>query len=131
MPIPNKKAVSVVIALNKLERKFGKLFKKIFKTITVDNGVEFSDYKGIEKSIYGNNKKRTAVYYCHPYSSYERGTNERLNREIRRKLPKGTNFNKVSDKEVKAVENWVNEYPKAVLGYATANEVFEKYVSAL
>ncbi len=131
MPIPNKKAVSVVIALNKLEKKYGKLFKTIFKTITVDNGVEFSDYKGIEKSIYGNNKKRTAVYYCHPYSSYERGTNERLNREIRRKLPKGTNFKKVSDKEVKAVENWVNEYPKAVLGYATANEVFEKHVSAL
>ena len=131
IPIPNKKAVSVVNALNKLERKFGKLFKKIFKTITVDNGVEFSDFDGIEKSIYGKNKKRTTVYYCHPYSSYERGTNERLNREIRRKLPKGTNFNKVSDKEIKAVEDWVNNYPKAVLGYATANEVFEKYVSAL
>ncbi|HBN12731.1 MAG TPA: IS30 family transposase, partial [Clostridiales bacterium] len=130
IPIPNKKAVSVVTALNKLERKYGKLFKRIFKTITVDNGVEFSDSEGIEKSIYGN-KKRTTVYYCHPYSSYERGTNERLNREIRRKLPKGTNFNKVSDKEVKAVEDWVNNYPKAVLGYATANEVFEKYISAL
>jgi len=130
IPISNKKTVSVVNALNKLERKYGKLFKNIFKTITVDNGVEFSDFEGLEKSIYGN-KKRTTVYYCHPYSSYERGTNERLNREIRRKLPKGTNFNKVSDKEIKAVEDWVNNYPKAVLGYATANEVFEKYISAL
>lgn len=131
LPIPNKQAVSVVTALNRIERKYGKLFKQIFKTITIDNGVEFSDYNGLEKSIYGKNKKRTTVYYCHPYSSYERGTNERLNREIRRKLPKGTNFNRISDKEVQAVEDWVNAYPKAVLGYATANEVFEKHISTL
>lgn len=128
--MPNKQTVSVVTALNKLERKYGKLFSKIFKTITIDNGVEFSDYVGLEKSIYGN-KKRTTVYYCHPYSSYERGTNERLNREIRRKLPKGTDFSKVTSATVQSVENWVNAYPKAVLGYATAAEVFDRYVSAL
>lgn len=106
------------------------MFSRIFKTITMDNGVEFADSKGIEKSIYGN-KKRTTVYYCHPYTSCERGTNERLNREIRRKLPKGTDFSKVTNKTVQAVEDWVNAYPRAVLGYATSSETFEKYVTAL
>lgn len=72
--IPNKKAESVVKALNTLEYKYGKLFSKIFKSITVDNGVEFSDYEGLERSIYSRNKKRTTVYYCHPYTSCERGT---------------------------------------------------------
>ena len=48
----------------------GKSFKKIFKTITVDNGSEFADFKGLEKSSYGHGK-RTSVYYCHPYTSYE------------------------------------------------------------
>lgn len=128
--IPNKQTVSVVKALNGLERKYGEMFSKIFKTITIDNGVEFSDFNGLEKSIYSK-KKRTAVYYCHPYSSYERGTNERLNREIRRKLPKGTDFSKISATTVQAVEDWVNSYPRAVLDYATANEVFEKYISVL
>lgn len=54
----NQKASSVIFCLNVLERKYGALFKKVFKTITVDNGSEFSDYKGIEKSIFGKNSKR-------------------------------------------------------------------------
>lgn len=131
MPIPNKQAVTVVNALNTLERKYGKLFKQVFKSITVDNGVEFSDFKGLEHSIYGKDKKRTTVYYCHPYTSCERGTNERLNREIRRKLPKGTNFSHIPKSTVQAVEDWINSYPRAVLGYATASELFEKYLSEI
>lgn len=97
----NQKASSVIFCLNVLERKYGALFKKVFKTITVDNGSEFSDYKGIEKSIFGKNNKRTLVYYCHPYCSSERGTNERLNREIRKLVPKGTSLSKFSESDVK------------------------------
>ena len=115
-------SASVVSALNTLEKKFGKLFPKIFKTITVDNGVEFSDCVGLETSIYGG--QRTKVYYCHPYSSYERGTNERLNREIRRKIPKGSDLTKYSEKEIQAIEDWMNDYPRQVLGFATPNELF-------
>ena len=127
----NQKASSVIFCLNVLERRYGALFKKVFKTITVDNGREFSDYKGIEKSIFGRNSKRTLVYYCHPYCSSERGTNERLNREIRKLVPKGTSLSKFSESDVKKIEDWVNNYPREVLGYATSQEMFNKQLQAL
>lgn len=127
--IPDKTTVSVVTALNTIERKYGKMFRKIFKTITVDNGGEFSDCQGMEKSIYKG--QRTKVYYCHPYSSYERGTNERLNREIRRKIPKGSDITKYSHKEIQAVEDWLNNYPRQVLGFATPNELFNACLASI
>lgn len=131
-PMKNQKADSVIQCLNVLERRFGKLFTKVFKTITVDNGSEFANFAGMEKSSYGKGKrKRVSIYYCHPYSSYERGTNERINREIRRKLPKGTNFSKFSAKEIQAVEDWLNNYPRGILGYATSQELFDKEVANL
>ena len=95
--MPDKTAASVVKALNRLERKYGRRFPQVFKSITVDNGSEFADCAGIEKSIFGRGKRqRTTVYYCHPYSAYERGTNENINKMIRRFLPKGTDFRQVS-----------------------------------
>lgn len=126
----NQKAISVVKCLNSLERKFGKRFKQVFKTITVDNGSEFSDYKSMEKSIYGKNT-RTSIYYCHPYCSSERGTNERLNREIRRLIPKGSDLSRYSLEDIKKVETWVNNYPREVLGYATSEELFNIYMQAI
>ena len=126
--LPNKTSDSVVRCLNSLERRYGKLFPKIFKTITVDNGAEFSDYYSMERSRY-TNKKRTTVYYCHPYCSSERGTNERLNREIRRKFPKGTDFTSVSSCRVAEVEQWLNTYPRGILGYDTPENVFNSYLS--
>lgn len=128
--MPNQKAESVVKCLNRLERRFGKRFKQIFKTITVDNGSEFADFVGMEKSIYGKGK-RTSVYYCHPYCSCERGTNERLNREIRRLVPKGSDLSKYTDAEVQKVEDWVNNYPREVLGFATSREMFDKHLLAI
>lgn len=129
MRIPNKKTATVVDCVDKLEKQYGQLFSKLFKSITVDNGVEFSDFAGLEKSIYGG--KRTNVYYCHPYTSCERGTNERLNRDIRRKFPKGTDFTDVSDKEVKAVEIWLNKYPREIFGFSTAAEKFNEQLSVI
>ena len=125
----NQKANSVIKCLNILERKFGKLFRKVFKSITMDNGSEFADWKGIEQSIYRG--KRTTTYYCHPYCSCERGTNERLNREIRRLVPKGTALSKYSVEDVQQIENWLNNYPRSILNYATANELFNKQLQQL
>lgn len=127
--MPDHKAATVVRYLNKLEKRYGKNFRKLFKSITVDNGVEFSDFEGLEKSIYGG--KRTCVYYCHPYTSCERGSNERLNREIRRLIPKGTDLSTISDKRIKAVETWVNAYPREIFGYATSAEMFNTYIQAI
>ena len=129
MRMPNHKTATVVHYLNKLERRFGAKFRRVFKSITVDNGSEFSDFAGLEKSIYGG--KRTSVYYCHPYTSCERGSNERLNREIRRLLPKGTDFTKYSDKQIQRVQDWVNAYPREIFGYATSAEKFAEQLAIL
>ena len=120
----NQKSASVLNCINSLERKFGKKFKQVFKSITVDNGSEFLDFQALEKSIYGRNSKRTQLYYCHAYCSCERGTNERINREIRRLVPKGTNLATYSNADVQRIENWVNNYPRKVLGFATSQELF-------
>ena len=50
---------------------------------------------------------------------------------IRRKFPKGTNFDKVSQKEVKAVEQWLNNYPRKSLGWKSASEVFQQLIEAI
>ena len=116
-------AGSVVAALDRLERRYGTLFYKIFQTITVDNGSEFADVEGLERSC-RRKGKRTTVFYCHPYSSYERGTNENINRMIRRWFPKGTDFGQVPKKAIQAVEDWLNAYPREILGFRSADEVF-------
>lgn len=128
-PISTMNTDNVVRSLNVLEKRFGKRFPQVFKSITVDNGTEFSDCVRMEKSIYGN-KKRTQLYYCHPYSSYERGTNERMNREIRRQFPKGTDFSTVSDDQITALELWLNDYPRKILDFSTPNELFLHCISA-
>lgn len=128
--MPDRTAKSTVLALNRLERRFGAKFRKIFKSITVDNGTEFSDLKGMKKSILYSGL-RTKFYYCHPYSSWERGSNENLNRMIRRKFPKGTSFADVTRKQVQNVEDWMNNYPRKVLGYLTAEMAYQTCVAAL
>lgn len=114
--LKSRKSSCVVHSLNMLERKLGnRKFKEKFKTITCDNGVEFLDSVGIEKSRYTKGN-RTVIYYCHPYSSWERGTNENINRMIRRFFPKGFNFDEVSTKQVAMVQDWINNYPRKILG---------------
>jgi len=122
--IKDGKAETVVKALDRLERAYGAAFYDVFKTITVDNGSEFADFEGIERSARRKNAKRTTVYYCHAYSSCERGTNENINRMIRRRFPKGTDFDSVTAAEVKRVELWINNYPREILGFLSASEMF-------
>ena len=81
MLLEDHTAASVVKAINRLERRFGKLFYKLFKSITVDNGCEFQDFEGIE-AAHRRKGKRTVVFFCHPYSAFERGSNENMNRLI-------------------------------------------------
>ena len=127
--LPNRKMATIVGALDKLERRYGRKFRQLFKSITVDNGSEFSDFAGLERSVYGG--RRTAVYYCHPYTSCERGTNERLNRDIRRHFPKKSDFSKCTDRQVQAVEDWLNAYPREIFGFATPAELYAREFAAL
>lgn len=98
-------AASAVRSLDRLERKMGSpAFRSVFQSITVDNGSEFADAAGMEQSCRSQGQ-RTKVYYCHPYSSWERGTNENTNGLIRRWFPKGTDFTKVTTQEIQKVED--------------------------
>lgn len=125
--LPAYTSEAVVKALDTLENKWGlENFKKVFKTITVDNGNEFADVNGMERSVINPKCKRTQLYYCHPYSSWERGTNEVTNKMIRRKIPKGTNFDNKTDAEIKEIENWINTYPRRIHNYKSASELFKK-----
>ena len=120
--IKGKNNEYVVKAINGLERKYGKIFYNKFKTITFDNGVEFMDYKGMEQSCIRKGK-RTQVYYAHPYCSGERGTNENNNRMIRRWIPKGTTIDNISREFIKEIENWINNYPRAMFDYKSSNMI--------
>lgn len=121
----------VVQALNKLERKLKSNFNIIFKSITVDNGTEFSDYDGMVNSVYKRKGKRLKIYYCHPYSSFERGSNENQNRYIRRWFPKGMSFDHTNEKMINKVETWMNNYPRPMFNYATPIELFHKELQAI
>lgn len=128
--LPAKTAANVVCALDGIEKKLGsEMFAKIFQTITVDNGSEFADYLGMERSI--GSGKRTKIYYCHPYSSYERGSNENLNKMIRRWYPKGVSFANSTDADIARVENWMNNYPRGIFGYDTSAERYKKEINRL
>lgn len=124
--LSDQKAQSVVDALDRLERKWGDMFPKVFRSITVDNGVEFSDYKGIERSAISPGEQRTFVFYCHPYSSWERGSNENQNKLIRRHIPKGEDFDEKQDRDIEYIENWINTYPRGIFGFRTSQELFKE-----
>lgn len=116
-------ASAVVDKIDLLEKQYGGKFRTVFKTITVDNGTEFSYAKQLERSLLSEGK-RTDLYYCHPYSSWERGTNEVTNKLIRRMYPKGTNFDSVTDQDIEALQNWINDYPRELFDFHTAAEMF-------
>lgn len=129
--LPDHTDEAVVAALDRLERKWGDMFRQVFKTITVDNGSEFADVEGLERSALVEGEKRTHLYYCHPYSSWERGTNEVTNKMVRRKVPKGTNFDDKTDEEIEEIEGWINNYPRRIHDYHTAAERFDEEIAKL
>jgi IS30 family transposase len=113
-------------AIDGLEARYEVGFKTKFKSITFDNGVEFLGWKSLEISLLEPKERRTVIYFAHSYSSWERGTNENQNRMIRRFVPKGTDIADFSDEDIQWIEDWMNNYPRKILGYKTAKQVAEK-----
>lgn len=91
-------------------------FNKVFKSITTDNGTEFSDFLNIIKDT------KTNIYFCHPYCSGEKGTNERNNEIIRYFIPKGDLLEKYSFENINNIVDWMNNYPRKSLNYQTPLE---------
>jgi transposase, IS30 family len=119
---------AIKAAVDGLEAKYGDNFKVKFKSITFDNGVEFLGWQSLEISILDSTKRRTIIYFAHAYSSWERGTNENQNRMIRRFIPKGKNIASVSNEAIERIEYWINNYPRKILGYKTAEQMRQEYL---
>ena len=125
--IAGKKAEYVAQALDMIEKKYKKIFYEKFKKITFDNGGEFRNWKSLEKSYDKRRKKpRIQVYYAHPYCSGERGSNENANRLIRRFIPKGIDITQISEEFIQYIENWINNYPRAMFKYKSTNEILSE-----
>ena len=116
--VKNRTQKEVIAAIRRVRRRVGGNFDDVFKTITADNGSEFLDSEAIKKAA-----KCDEVYYAHPYSSWERGSNENGNRILRRFVPKGTDIGKLTKKELQRIEDWVNHYPRKMFGYKSANQI--------
>lgn len=119
VPIKNRNAEVVAKAFAKVIKRLPKEMKL---TLTYDQGREMAQHKLFTK-ITG-----VKVYFAHPRSPWERGTNENTNGLIRQYFPKGTDFTKVSRYEVKRAQDRLNGRPRKTLGYLTPYEVFNKLI---
>ncbi len=122
--LPDGTQKSVLKALARIERSVGApAFRKMFKSVTADNGPEFLDVEAMERSTLGR-RRRTRLFYAHPYASWERGSNENANRMIRRFIAKGRDIADFSHKKIRWIEELINGYPRKILQFQTAEERF-------
>ena len=99
-------------------KAFWRVPKVMRKTLTVDNGKEFSLFKQLEE------KTGLTIYFADPYAAWQRGLNENTNGLLRQYFPKGMNFRKVTDKNLALAVKKLNHRPRKCLGYQTPHEVY-------
>ena len=121
--LQSKTAREVLRVLQELRQEFGEDFRKIFKAITCDNGCEFAAAREMEQFV--------PVYYCHPYSSWERGTNENQNKLIRRFCKKGKSMARVTADHAEYITLWMNNYPRRLLGWKRPADLMAAECAAL
>ena len=92
-------------------------FSDALKTMTYDNGKEFALHEDIAKQLGANG------YFAHPYHSWERGCNENTNGLIRQYAPKGSSFDNLTDEDVRAMMDKLNDRPRKCLKFKTPNQV--------
>jgi IS30 family transposase len=117
VPLKNRTAFEVRKAF---VRELKKIPTQMRLTLTYDQGREMAEHQILTKQT------KMQVYFAHPASPWERGTNENTNGLIRQYFPKGTDFSKISRREIKWAQNRLNGRPRKVLGYQTPYEVFNK-----
>lgn len=117
IPLKSKSSEHVVEAF---AQRLNALPKALRKSLTYDNGVEFTKHKRFTELT------DMPVYFAHPYSSWERGTNENTNGLIRRVYSKKTDFRHVTKTQWKQMEYLLNNRPRKVLAYRTPNEVLRR-----
>lgn len=110
--------VTASIVAETISEKFKRIPKRKRRSITYDNGTEFSSFETIEK------KTKATVYFANPYHSWERGTNENTNGLIRQFFPKRSSFTTVTQDDVEKVAKLLNRRPRKRHCYLTPNEMF-------
>lgn len=100
--------------------EFKQLPEGLRKTLTYDQGREMAQHKIFTEETNMN------VYFAHPKSPWERGTNENTNGLLRQYFPKGTDFNKISKNQLKEVQDEFNDRPRKILGWYTPHEKFSE-----
>ena len=115
--LKGKTSEEVVNKIKKIKNIIKNNLCDIIKSISTDNGSEFSSWKEIQNIL------NTTVYFCHPYASFEKGTNEKHNGIIRYFIPKGKLIENYSNKEINDIANWMNNYPRKIFGYKTPTEM--------
>lgn len=93
-------------------------YRRHVRTITADNGTEFAHHKTIARKLGAD------FYFCHPYSAWERGLGEYTNRLVRQYIPKGTDFTRLNDKQIKDIQYKINLRPRKKLGFDNPKRVF-------
>ena len=124
MQVPSKTKAAIQAAMQTLHAEYGEHFQNVFKSITVDNGPEFEDFS--QAAQWG-----TAIYFAHPYSSWERPVNERHNGLLRGFIPKGVSIEKYSPEQVLAFADEMNGRPRRRLGYQTPEELFDAFLDVV
>lgn len=126
--VERKSRYTLIIKLNSRKAdEIAKMFSlklnqlnNIFKkSLTYDNGIEMAKHEKITQNT------GMKIYFAHPYSSWERGTNENTNGLIRRYLPKGTDFNQIDEKSLMLIQEKLNNRPRKIIGYKTPKEIMD------
>lgn len=120
VPLKTRKAIEVRKAF---ARELKKIPQQVRLSLTHDNGLEMSQHKLFSKQT------KMIVYFAHPYSSWERGTNENTNGLIRDFYPKNTDFNTLSRYKIKKVQDLLNERPRKILNGKSPQEAMEEILS--
>ena len=115
--MPNREASTMRKTINKA---MCKLLSRLRRSITYDNGTENVEHQLVNKVL------GTRSYFCRPYTSQDKGTVENRAGLVRRHFPKKTDFAKLSQSKVKAVERWLNHRPMKCLGFLTPAEVLRR-----
>jgi transposase, IS30 family len=119
--LPSKEAEETE---NAIADSIESLPRELWKTITRDNGTENAEHL---KTL---NTFSVQSYFCDPYSSWQKGGNENLNKLIRQYLPKKMDLSKVTDDDIYEIQEKLNNRPRKSLNYLTPNEMVAKYLES-
>lgn len=130
MRISSKSAQNVLDCVNHLAAFFGDRFPSVFRSVTFDNGSEFAKWREMETDP-ETGKRRTCVYFAHPYCSFERGSNENCNGLVRRFIKKGADIGAIPKETIEGINRAINRKRRKINGYLSSDDLFRTELEKL